>query len=75
MVVRLAVHELEVGAGHAADGPVPAVTNAPVQVARVEALEILVQRHPALQASSESSMQRRVRNNSSFGYRYCNIGM
>jgi hypothetical protein len=44
-----AVHEVEVCAGHAADGPVPAVTDPTVQVPRVEALETLEQWYPALQ--------------------------
>ena len=48
VVVRGALHELDLGARHAAYGPVEAVADANVNVARVEALVALIQRHEIL---------------------------
>lgn len=42
------LHQVHLGARHAADGPVPVVSDAHVQVAGVEVLKVLVERHKVL---------------------------
>lgn len=41
--MRLSLHNVHPGSRHAADGPVPVVSDPHVQIPRVEVLEILVQ--------------------------------
>lgn len=43
------IDHVHLGAGHGADGPVPAVANADVHVACVQRLEVRVQRHEILE--------------------------
>jgi len=42
------INKIKLRAGRTADRPVPAVTNPPVNVPRVEAFKTLVQRNPTL---------------------------
>jgi hypothetical protein len=57
VICRLAFHDVKVGAGQAADGPIPAIADARVEVARVKRLKITVERREVLHGGVERERQ------------------
>ena len=55
VVVGLALHQRHLAPWHTADGAIPALANAHVQVARVEAVVVTVQRWKVLDERDGSS--------------------
>lgn len=53
VVVGHSLHQVHFGPGHAADGPVPVVPDAHVQISGVEVLEILVEGHKVLELDGD----------------------